>query len=62
VLFARVRAQGTGPQYSRITTRDVMTQTYGDMAIVTLHLGDVPVQPMKEPTAFPRRTFVLRRA
>ena len=55
-LFARVRAQGTGPRYSTITPRDVMTQIYGDIAIVTLHLRDVPVQPVREAIPFPRRT------
>jgi hypothetical protein len=37
-----------------------VTQIYGDIAIVTLHLRDVPVETVREPINFPRRSFVLR--
>jgi ketosteroid isomerase-like protein len=44
-----------------ITPRDVNVQLFGDVAIVTAHLQDLPPMPVREPMMFPRRTFVLRR-
>lgn len=36
--------------------------TFDDVAVVTAHLAALPSAPVLEPTVFPRRTFVLRRA
>jgi ketosteroid isomerase-like protein len=49
----------TGP--IRITPQDIVVQAFGDVVIATLHLRDLPVQPVQVPVAFPRRTFVLHR-
>ena len=43
-----------------ITPRDVSVQMFGDLAIVTAHLSDLPTTPIREPMTFSRRTFVLR--
>ncbi len=52
-LFEQVRAREPGPQYATITPRDMVTQLDGDTAVVTFHLSALPVQPIKEATAFP---------
>lgn len=56
--FAGLFKQRTGA--ITITPRDVHIQTFGDLAIVTAHLSDLPTAPVREPTTFSRRTFVLR--
>ena len=54
-LFKRAGATGA------ITPRDISVQEFGDTAIVTMHLRDIPALPIQEPVIFPRRTFILRR-
>jgi len=56
--FASLFRPRTGPIV--ITPRDVAVQVFGDIAIVTAHLGALPPLPTAEPTTFARRTFVLR--
>jgi len=56
--FAGLFKPRTGP--ITITPRDVDTQMFDDLAIVTAHLGDLPPTPIREPMTFARRTFVLR--
>ena len=58
-VFAELFKQRSGP--ITITPRDVNVQLFGDVAIVTAHLRALPTSPVREPTVFPRRTFVLRR-
>jgi uncharacterized protein (TIGR02246 family) len=58
-VFAELFKQRKGP--ITITPRDVRVQLFGDVAIVTAHLRALPASPVREPTVFPRRTFVLRR-
>lgn len=58
-VFAALFKQRKGP--ITITPRDVVVQLLGDVAIVTAHLGTLPALPVQAPTAFARRTFVLRR-
>lgn len=58
-VFAELFKQRKGP--ITITPRDVSVQLFGDVAIVTAHLRALPATPIREPTVFPRRTFVLRR-
>lgn len=57
--FAAIFKGRTGP--ITITPAAVNTQMFGDLAIVTAHLRDVPATPITEPMSFARRTFVLRR-
>jgi ketosteroid isomerase-like protein len=57
--FAQVFKQRRGPII--IMPTDVAVQSFGDVAIVTAHLGALPALPVAEPTTFGRRTFVLRR-
>lgn len=57
--FAAILKGRTGP--ITITPAAVHTQLFGDMAIVTAHLRDLPATPITEPMSFARRTFVLRR-
>jgi len=56
--FAGLFKQRTGA--ITITPRDVSIQMFGDLAIVTAHLSDLPTTPPREPMTFSRRTFVLR--
>ncbi len=56
--FAGLFTQRTGA--IAITPRDVSIQMFGDLAIVTAHLSDLPTTPLREPMTFSRRTFVLR--
>jgi uncharacterized protein (TIGR02246 family) len=58
-VFAELFKQRKGP--ITITPRDVSVQLLGDVAIVTAHLRALPASPIREPTVFPRRTFVVRR-
>jgi uncharacterized protein (TIGR02246 family) len=58
-VFGELFKQRKGP--ITITPRDVSVQLLGDVAIVTAHLRALPATPVREPTVFPRRTFVLRR-
>jgi len=44
-----------------ITPREVATQLFGDTAIVTFLLGDIPQQPVQGRVVRGRRTLVLRR-
>jgi ketosteroid isomerase-like protein len=46
----------------KISPRDIVVQEFGDVAIVTAHLKDLPAAPILTPIVFPRRTFVLRYA
>jgi ketosteroid isomerase-like protein len=57
--FSEVFSRRSGP--ITITPRDVSVQMFGEMAIVTAHLREVPPQPIRDPISFARRTFVLRR-
>jgi ketosteroid isomerase-like protein len=58
-VFAELFKQRKGP--ITITPRDVSAQLFSDVAIITAHLRALPASPIREPTVFPRRTFVLRR-
>lgn len=57
--FGKIFRQRKGP--ITITPRDVIVQSFGDLAIITAHLRALPASPVREQTVFPRRTFVLRR-
>jgi len=52
------RPAGASPQ--TVTPREIATQSFGDVAIVTFHLGEVPRQPVQGPVQLGRRTLVLR--
>jgi uncharacterized protein (TIGR02246 family) len=58
-VFANLFKQRKGP--ITITPRDVNVQLLGEVAVVTAHLTALPTGPVREPTVFPRRTFVLQR-
>ena len=58
--FAQIFKRRTGP--ISITVRDIEVQSFDDVVVVTAHLAALPSAPALEPTVFPRRTFVLRRA
>lgn len=57
--FAAIFGRRSGP--ITISPAAVTAQMFGDLAIVTAHLRDVPATPIKEPLSFARRTFVLHR-
>jgi uncharacterized protein (TIGR02246 family) len=58
-VFVKIFEQRKGPV--TITLRDVNVQRFGNTAIVTAHLRDLPAATVQEATTFPRRTFVLQR-
>ena len=59
-FLENVRSSGQGPPYMVLNPQDVQIQDYGSTAIVTFHLGRLPVKESEEPTSFSRRSFVLR--
>lgn len=58
--FAQIFKRRTGP--ISIKVRDIEVQSFDEVAVVTAHLAALPSDLVLEPTVFPRRTFVLRRA
>jgi uncharacterized protein (TIGR02246 family) len=61
-MFESLRASGKPTPFMKISPRDVTTRIYGDTAIVTFHLGEVPPPDATGPSSFSRRTFVLVRS
>lgn len=61
-FLQRVRASGEGPPYMRNNPVDVHVQHFDGTAVVTFHLGQLPVPTAKEPSPFSRRTVVLRQS
>lgn len=58
--FADMRRSTAGPPYMKLEPRDLHTQSFGDMAIVTFHLGMVPPAGATTASRLSRRTFVVR--
>jgi ketosteroid isomerase-like protein len=54
VAFKDLLASEKKPPYFHLEPRDVQTKTFGDVALVTFHLGSATRQ-----SSFSRRTFLL---
>lgn len=59
-FFEPMRKRAAAPPYMKLNPRDLQTQSLGDTAILTFHLGALPAAGATSPAAFSRRTFVVQ--